>query len=867
MLVTAYGVHGWDDKQMSRHRIGELPSAEGNAMPVVLEHLLQLACAIGVLLPALAGAQPLQQLHGHVPKAVAALTAMGPVADSTPIDVVIGLPPRNAESLTAALHDIYDPASSRFRQYLTPEQYNEQYAPSPESFQALLDFAKANDLAVVAAPPNHKFIHVRAPAAAMNKAFHVTLQQYKHPTEDRMFYAPATEPAMKLAVPVLQVSGLDNFRVPFRLPPQPKLMAPAHGAPPHAGGSGSGGAYTGGDFRAAYVPGVTLTGAGQVVGVLELSGYKESDITTYETMNKLPNVPLQNVYLNGYDGSNPNLESTADIELTISMAPGLSSVTVYGAPYNGAGVHDLLNEMANPSKGEPLPSQMSTSYYFFYDQNVYDSLKQLAVQGQALFVASGDFGSYNETSGSGAFPPADHPLATSVGATDLEVTGPAGAWKSETTAGFSGGGYSPWGADPQFALPFWQSGMSFSTFGGSSTVRNAPDVAMVGTNISVYYDGNSAGFAGTSASAPLWAGFMALVNEQAANSGRPRIGFANPALYAVARGGSCPSCFHDITTGNNFNSTNPDKYKAVAGFDLCTGWGTPNGSALINALVDLNAGWAQVPGGGTTNQPDAVTTFRDRVYLFGIGINDHHHYVNTFDGSAWSGWSAVPGGGTTLLADAVTVFQDRLYLFGIGINDHQHYVNTFDGSAWSGWSGVPGGGTTMLPDAATVFQSRLYLFGIGINDHHHYVNTFDGSAWSGWSAVPGGGTTTVSDAATVFQNHLYIFGIGINDHHHYVNTFDGSAWSGWSAVPGGGTTLLADAAAVFQERLYLFGIGINDHHHYLNTFNGSAWSGWSALPGGGKTALPDAAAVLQNRLYLFAIGTNDHHHYMMRVAP
>jgi subtilase family serine protease len=729
---------------------------------------LRLWCALTLLLTsALASAQRLQQLHGYLPRAVSTLTAVAPLADSTPIDVVIGLPTSNAASLTAALHDIYDPASARFHQYLTPEQYTAEFSPSPESFSAVLDFAKANGLPVVMAPPNRKYVHIRAPASAINKAFHVTLQQYRHPTEDRLFYAPDKEPTVELEVPISQISGLDNFQAPGRFPHPLSPPTTAARNPPSAGGSGNGGLYTGGDFRAAYAPGVKVTGKGQVVGVLELNGFAQSDITTYETSNGIPNVPLQNVYLDGYTGNITEEESAADIELVVSMAPGISKVVVYGAPFNNAGVHDVLNEMANPTKGEPLPNQITTSYYFFYDQNVYDALNQLAVQGQAFFSASGDYGSYNETTGKGAFPPADHPLVTSVGATVL-TTGPGATWVSETAAQFSGGGFSPWGTDPQFKLPAWQSGMNFGAFGGSSSVRNVPDVAIVGTDISVFYGGKAQGFAGTSASAPLWAGFMALVNEQAADSGRPRVGFANPALYAVGRGGTCPACFHDVTTGDNFNGTNPSKYKAVIGYDLVTGWGTPNGGSLITALVDFGTGWAQLPGGGTTNLPDAAATFRDRVYLFSIGINDHRHYVNTFDGSAWSGWSALPGGGTTAVADAAAVFRDRLYLFGIGIADHKHYVNTFDGLAWSGWSAVPGGGTTALADAAAVFQNRLYLVGIGTNDHGHYLNKFDGSTWSGWNTLPGGGKTALADAMTVFQDQLYLFAIGIDDRHHYM---------------------------------------------------------------------------------------------------
>jgi hypothetical protein len=119
--------------------------------------------------------------------------------------------------------------------------------------------------------------------------------------------------------------------------------------------------------------------------------------------------------------------------------------------------------------------------------------------------------------------------------------------------------------------------------------------------------------------------------------------------------------------------------------------------------------------------------YHGKLYLFGIGINDHGHYMNTFNGVQWSGWSPVPGGGTTLLADTAAVCYGKLYLFGIGINDHEHYVNTFNGVNWSGWSVVPSretrsGVTTLVPDAAVAYYGNLYLFRVDPNDHKHYVN-------------------------------------------------------------------------------------------------------------------------------------------------
>jgi subtilase family serine protease len=80
---------------------------------------------------------------------------------------------------------------------------------------------------------------------------------------------------------------------------------------------------------------------------------------------------------------------------------------------------------------------------------------------------------------------------------------------------------------------------------------------------------------GTSCAAPLWAAFTALVNEQGALNQRSPVGFLNPALYGLGLGSSYAATFHDITTGNNTNLSSPDKFYAVTGYDLCTGWGTP----------------------------------------------------------------------------------------------------------------------------------------------------------------------------------------------------------------------------------------------------------------------------------------------------
>jgi subtilase family serine protease len=98
-------------------------------------------------------------------------------------------------------------------------------------------------------------------------------------------------------------------------------------------------------------------------------------------------------------------------------------------------------------------------------------------------------------------------------------------------------------------------------------------------------NGLAGSFMGTSCAAPLWAGFTALVNEEAADSGVPSVGFLNPALYAIGESAIYNSCFHDTKSGNNTWPGSPNNYTATTGYDLCTGWGTPAGQAMIDALV------------------------------------------------------------------------------------------------------------------------------------------------------------------------------------------------------------------------------------------------------------------------------------------
>ncbi len=536
---------------------------------------------LGVFYTLSATAAPPQTLHGHVPAVVARLQAIDRLPGTNQLRLAIGLPLRNPEALTNLLRQLYDSTSAGYHRFLTPEQFAERFAPTEQDYQAARDFASAHGLAVVGVHPNRAVLDVRGAVTDVERALGVTLRTYQHPTEARLFYAPDTEPSVELGTRLLHVGGLNNYTLPR--PRMRELVAnPAVAAGPRVG-SGPSGAYRGNDFRSAYLPDVTATGTGQSVGLFELDGYYATDIATYESQAGLPSVPLQNVLIDGFSG-NPtssrrnsgNEEVALDIEMVACMAPGVSQILVYeGSPTSTAAVtDDMLNRMATDN----LAKQLSCSWGFDIDAISQQVFLQYAAQGQSFFLASGDNGAF----GAVVEQPSDDPYITVVGGTSLTTSG-SQAWVSETTWNGSGGGISS-----LYPIPSWQQGISMTANKGSTAMRNAPDVAMVASNVWVIADrGRSFPVVGTSIAAPLWAALTALVNQQAAANGKPPVGFLNPALYAIGKNPATTHVFHDITFGNNFTSSSPNLYPAVAGYDLCTGWGTPTGAPLINALLNL----------------------------------------------------------------------------------------------------------------------------------------------------------------------------------------------------------------------------------------------------------------------------------------
>jgi subtilase family serine protease len=132
-------------------------------------------------------------------------------------------------------------------------------------------------------------------------------------------------------------------------------------------------------------------------------------------------------------------------------------------------------------------------------------------------------------------------------------------------------------------IPSWQKlkGVITNANQGSKTYRNGPDVSACAENFYVCADQQpfcSTGGGGVSFAVPMWAGYIALANQQAAAKHAHPIGFINPTIYPLGVRKGYATAFHDITSGGNGNP--PTK-----GYNLTGGWGSPNTDGLINALV------------------------------------------------------------------------------------------------------------------------------------------------------------------------------------------------------------------------------------------------------------------------------------------
>ncbi|MGA2351807.1 MAG: protease pro-enzyme activation domain-containing protein [Terracidiphilus sp.] len=587
--------------------------------------------------------------------------AIGRLPEAQTLQVDIVLPLRDPAGLDAFVADVYNPFSPNFRHFLAPEETSSRFGPTQENWDALVNFAKANGFRIENGSLKKRDLVLTGTVSAIESAFHVTMRTYQHPTENRIFFSPDREPSVNLPFQLEHISGLDNYSLPHRMMEKRSDYAATHGISEEAvvshatTGSGPSASFLGSDMRAAYYGGTALTGTGQTVGLFEFLGTDLADLTTYyknvgQTEPFTPKLVSVDTTSTSCTCSSKNAttcengttttscddgEQTLDMTQAMGMAPGLTGLTMY----IGGTDSTIISAMTSNEDG-PLPNTIGCSWGWTpADPSTLDTyFKTMAAQGQNFFAASGDSSTWSSSNEAW---PADDAYVVSVGGTDLITSSAAGPWKSETAWADSGGGISP----DSIAIPSWQSatGVITSTNKGSKTLRNGPDVS-ANADFTFYTCADQTTcqanvYGGTSFAAPMWAGYVALLNQQyAANNPSATVksvGFIDPLIYPIGLGSSYNTDFHDITSGTS------GSYSAVTGFDLVTGWGTPNGVNLINALAGSSTGTASfslsATGASVTDGSTGTSTITETV-------------TNGFDSAVTLSASGLPTGVTAVFS-------------------------------------------------------------------------------------------------------------------------------------------------------------------------------------------------------------------------
>ena len=730
------------------------------------------------------------------------------------------------------------------RRPLSRDEFAAKYGAHPDDIAKVVDFVRTAGMTVVETNAARRTVVASGTVAQMNDAFAVELGRYAAPVQPRRRgAAPATEsyrgrsghvhvPAALEGI-VLGVFGLDNRTVLKRNSADPAnthtLSIPT--------------------LKQLYnFP--ANSAAGQTIGIVSLSGYAIHDIQLmFNGLGAGYAMPtVHDVAVHGTNtGNDPYGETTQDIGIAAAAAKG-SAIAVYITQGTQAGWIDLVHRVAHPNAGDPSCSVLSSSWYICNGDDaatlaaegvttsfvnaVTAAFQDAAIQGITVCIACGDTGSNSKVNDGRAHVqyPGSDPWVVSVGGTTVgNVSGSSFeeyVWNDPSPSDPSHWGTTGGGVSDFFGLPSYQgaAGVPASVNPGHRVGRGVPDVAANASYNAgysgIFHNGSPMIGNGTSASAPLWAGFVATLNAAMGT----RLGFINPILYSK---GSI--AFRDIAPGggpaNNANG-GVAGYPAGDGWDACTGWGSIDGGKMLNMLR----------GAGL---PPGLAVFNNRLYMAWKGIeHDQRIWFSNFDGAGWAPQQFV-GGVATSCGVSLAVFNNKLHMAWKGMDaDERIWCSSFDGATWAPQRFVPGVATSTGP-AIAVYNGRLYAAWKGmVSDQRIWWSSFDGTSWAPQQFVPGV-ATSVGPQLAVFQGSLYAIWKGMNnDQGLWYSHFNGAAWAPQRQVPGVGTSEGA-SIAVFNNRLYAAWKGMNDDQRiWYASFDGTSWTAQAMVAGVGTSVGP-----------------------------
>ena len=492
---------------------------------------------------------------------------------------------------------------------ISPRELQENYAPDPGQRNKLITWLKSQGFDVTDVPPDGTGVYARSSVKQIEKTLGVDMVRV---TKDGVTYTAAKNaPSLPADVGegVHAIIGLQPFRqarkqsrmfLPLNdnrallgvRPPRPRGAQPRRAGAARAAAAqptvniGNAPPYVVPEILKAYgADGLGLTGKGQTIAILIDTVPNDADLRAFWEQNGVPNsrARVRKVNVTGQPLPPASGEETLDVEWASGVAPG-AKVRVYATgTLQFVDLDRALDQIIADLRDHPEIRQLSISLGLGETfmggpqgevRTQHMKFLRLAAAGVNIFVSSGDAGSKPDDTGHSATGPtqaeyeSSDPMVVGVGGTTLRLTA-AGAVKSEVAWTSSGGGTSIF-----FDRPAWQTAAGLP----AGTKRLVPDVALVAdpnTGAFLVLNGRVSQIGGTSWSAPVWAGFCALLNEARAKAGKPSLPFLNPLLYPLQ--GS--ACFRDIVTGTNGD------FQAKAGYDQVTGLGVPNVKELVKALA------------------------------------------------------------------------------------------------------------------------------------------------------------------------------------------------------------------------------------------------------------------------------------------
>jgi len=456
--------------------------------------------------------------------------------------------------------------------------YKKHHSADPSAIKQIKAFAKEFHLTVEADPTAsaRRTVQLTGTAADIQKAFGVVLEQKTVDGVERRVREGGIHLPASLKGVVEAVLGLDN-----RPQAQPHFRV-------HKQGAAAPSSYTPPQIATAYKFPASASGAGQTIGIIELGGgYRQADLTAYFKTLGLPAPSMTAVLVDGGKNAPSNASSAdgevmLDIEVAGSVAPG-AKIAVYFTPNTDQGFIDAITTAVHDETNKPSVISISwggpESSWTQQSMTALDAACQSAAAlGVTITVAAGDNGSTDGAKGNNVDFPASSPHVLACGGTKLDANGATivseVVWNElANKEGATGGGVSN-----VFALPTWQANAGVPKPSVKTGGRGVPDVAGDAdptTGYTIRVDGDTSVIGGTSAVAPLWAGLVAVANQQLGS----QVGFIQPAIYAA----KAASAFNDITQGNN------GAFSAGPGWDACTGLCAPIASKLIPLLAPATA--------------------------------------------------------------------------------------------------------------------------------------------------------------------------------------------------------------------------------------------------------------------------------------